>query len=884
MTIAPGSRLGPYEIVSRLGAGGMGEVFRARDTRLDRSVAIKVLPAELAHNEQFRLRFEREAKTISQLNHPNICTLYDVGEAPVSGAPAPLRVSYLVMELLEGESVADRVSRGPLPMRDVIRYGIEIAEALDKAHRAGIVHRDLKPGNIMITKSGAKLLDFGLAKSNVVDMSLDAATQHKPLTQEGTILGTFQYMAPEQLEGEEADARTDIFGFGTVLYEMATGRRAFEGKTKTSLIAAIVKENPRPIAELQPLTPPAFEHVVDKCLAKDADDRWQSAHDIASELRWISSAGSQAGVPAPLTSARMRRKRLLAIAAALGWLFAIGGAVAAAVFASRWRAASRVTQTEIAGAIASGLDAPLTVSPDGRRVATLVIDGKAQKLSIRDLATGEARTLAGTEGAGFPFWAPDGNAVGFFSGAKLKTVNADTGAIQTICDAPFGRGGTWSSLGVIVFAPNIASPLMKVSENGGTPVPVTNTHREGQTHRNPAFLPDGKHFLYCVGDVKDFLNASEVHAGSIDGGFDRKVLDYASNLAYAGGWLLTIRDRNLIAQRFGAGALESKGKPVAIAQNIEWYAPRWQGTFTVGGDTLVYQHAAQPKRQLLRLDALDGRTAAVADAGYLTIPALSPDGRRVVVNRFDVATHSSDLWMYDLAGGPATRLTFDARGTMEDGAVFSPDGQRIALSIFAARGASRLWIQPAGGGTRETLASGAGDFTVIEDWSRDGKALLVSPQRSKSGQDIEVIRLDGDRKSTPLVHSDASEMGGRFSPDAKWIAYQSDESGRFEIYVTNYPAATAKWQVSAGGGTRPFWSSDGRQLFFLTPEGRVVATAVHEGDSFSADAPRPVEALGDKIVDFAVAQNGRMVALREIDSGQAPLSVVVNWQELLRGK
>jgi len=327
MDLGSGTRLGPYEIISRLGAGGMGEVFRARDTRLDRSVAIKVLPAELAQNAQFRLRFEHEAKTISQLNHPNICTLYDVGDG------------YLVMELLEGETLADRISRGPLPMRDVIRYGIEIAEALDKAHRAGIIHRDLKPGNIMITKSGAKLLDFGLAKSNVVDLSLDAATHHKPLTQEGTILGTFQYMAPEQLEGLEADARTDIFGFGTVLYEIATGQHAFQGKTKTSLIAAIVKENPRPIAELQPLTPPAFEHVVDKCLAKDPDDRWQSAHDIASELRWISSAGSQAGVPVPLTTARTRRRRLIAVAAIVGWVFAFGAAVAAAVFAARWRAA-----------------------------------------------------------------------------------------------------------------------------------------------------------------------------------------------------------------------------------------------------------------------------------------------------------------------------------------------------------------------------------------------------------------------------------------------------------------------------------------------------------------------------------------------------------------
>ena len=873
MTIAPGTSLGSYEILAALGVGGMGEVYRARDKRLDRIVAIKVLIAGAGADRSMRARFKREAQAVSALSSPHICSLYDVGHEG--------DIDYLVMEYLDGETLANRISRGSLPLIQVLRFGIQIAEALNHAHRAGIVHRDLKPANIMITRSGAKLLDFGLAKARVVDLNMDTATAHKPLTQEGTILGTLQYMAPEQLEGLEADARADIFAFGQVLYEMATGHRAFEGKTKTSLIAAIVKGNPRPITELQPLTPAAFEHVVDKCLAKDADDRWQSAHDIASELSWISGAGAQAGVVSAPAGVGARR-RLLAVVAIAGWLIALGAAIAAAVLAARWRWASRVTQTEIAGAMAMALDAPLTVSPDGRRVATVVIDGKAQRLLIHDLATGEAKTLAGTDGATFPFWAPDGHAVGFFSGARLKTVNAETGAIQTICDSPYGRGGTWSPEGVIVFAPNIHSPLMKVSENGGRPAVTTTTHSEGQTHRNPAFLPDGRHFLYCV-EAEHLLHAGEVHAGSIDGGSDRKVLDYASNVEFVKGWLLTVRDRNLIAQRFDAGALKPEGKPVAIAQNIDWYGPRWRGTFAAGIDTLVYQHAAQPKRQLLRLDGLDGRAAVVADAGYFSNPALSPDGRHVVVNRFDVATHSSDLWMYDLASGSAARMTFDAHSTMDDSAVFSPDGQRIAMASWDG-GVSRVWLQPAGGGTRETLVPASNDYNIVEDWSRDGRTLLVSPQRSKGGQDIEVVRLDSDRKSIPLVSSIAREQGGRFSPDAKWTAYQSDESGRFEIYVTNYPAATAKWQVSTGGGTRPFWSSDGRQLFFLTPEARVAAAAIHGGESFSADPSRTVEALGDKIVDFAVSQNGRMVALREIDSGQAPLSVVLNWRELLRGK
>jgi Tol biopolymer transport system component/predicted Ser/Thr protein kinase len=873
MNIAPGSRLGPYEIVARIGAGGMGEVWKARDTRLDRSVAIKILSPAFAQNEQLRLRFEREARTISKLSHPHICALYDVGE------------NYLVMELLDGESLADRLAKGAMPLNDALRYGAQVADALDRAHRAGIVHRDLKPGNIMITKSGAKLLDFGLAKSAVVDFAVDGATQRKPLTQEGTILGTFQYMAPEQLEGLEADSRTDIFAFGSVLYEMATGRRAFEGKTKTSLIAAIVKENPRPIAEIQPLTPPAFEHVVVKCLAKDPDDRWQSAHDIAEELRWISEAGSQAGVPAPLAARKRSRARWVVLFAAIGWTLAVAAAIAAAMFASRWRAASRVTQTEIAAATTSNMDAPPAISPDGRRLAAVVVAGNTTGLWLRDLSTGEGRTLAGTEGATFPFWAPDGHAIGFFAGSKLKTVNAETGAIQNVCDALYGRGGTWSPLGVIVFTPNISAPLMKVGENGGKVLAVTKlTHGQGETHRNPVFLPDGKHFLYCDGQNLGSVGSAEaeLHAGSIDGGFDRKVLDYASNAAYVGRWLLTIRDRNLIAQRFDPDALEIRGKPVAIAQNIEWYLPRLQGTFAVGAETLVYEHAAQPKVQLLRLDGLDVPAKVVGDPAFYTGPALSPDGRRVILNRFDPATQDSDLWMYDLDGGPATRLTFDAVGDMQASAVFAPDGQRIALAAEGRAGPFQLWIQPAGGGTRESLKIDH-DFFVLEDWSRDGKTLLVTPQRRNTGYDVDIIHLDGDRKSVPLVHGDASEMGGRFSPNGKWIAYQSEESGRPEVYVTNYPAAAVKWQVSTGGGLRPFWSADGRQLFYLVGD-RVVVAAVHEGESFSADAPRPVEALGDKIVDFAVAQNGRIVALREIDLGKAPLSVVLNWQELLRGK
>jgi Tol biopolymer transport system component len=887
MSLAAGQRLGPYEIKAALGAGGMGEVWRARDTRLDRDVAIKVLPAGLAHDEQFRKRFDREAKVISSLSHPHICTLFDVGEAAASDDRPALH--YLVMEYLEGEALADRLQKGPLPLPDVLKYGQQIASALDAAHRQGITHRDLKPGNVVLTKSGAKLLDFGLAKAAaevgaMADGQTHLPTEARPLTEQGTILGTFQYMSPEQLEGQEADARTDIFALGAVLYEMTTGRRAFQGKTKTSLIAAIVKEEPPPIAEAQPLTPEALQHVVDKCLAKDPDDRWQSALDVASELRWISTAGSQAGVAARVTSSRARRSRLLAAAAIAGWTVAIAGVVTAVRISSRLRQATRVIQADLAEQTAVAWDAPLSVSPDGRRVA-IETPGATSQLAIRDLANGALKRLAGTEGASYPFWAPDGHALGFFAGGKLKTVNAETGAIQTICDAPAGRGGAWSPLGVIVFAPNVADPIVRVGENGGVASAVTMPGQPGlSTHRNPTFLPDGRHFLYCAAPANASLETASLRVGSIDGGFDRKVLDYASSAAFVNGWLLTVRDRNLIAQRFDPEKLVVLGKPVAIAQNINWYYGRYVGTFGAGAETLVYQHAAQPRRQLLRLDGGDARPVAVGEQAFIAGPAVSPDGRRAIVNRFDSTTNGSDLWLVDLGEGGTTRLTFTARGGMEDTALFSPDGERVALTGVDAGGVTRSWIQPTGGGTKQGLKPDSdNEYVELTDWSHDGKTMLISPQSLKTGQDVDVIHLDGDRKAVPLVQGPSDESAARLSPNGRWVAYQSTESGRPEVYVTSYPGATAKWQVSTEGGISPWWSADGRQLYYLGGD-RVFEAAVRDGASFSAGAARPVEALGDRIQAFAVARSGRIVAVREIDPGTPPLTIVRNWEQLLSGK
>src|SRR5712692_6329083 len=535
MNIAPGVRLGPYEVVAAIGAGGMGEVYRANDTRLDRIVALKILPSHLSSNPQFRERFDREARTISSLTHPHICTLYDVGHQD--------GVDYLVMEFVEGESLEERLTKGPLPIEQVLRYGIEIAEALDKAHRQGIVHRDLKPANIMLTKSGAKLLDFGLAKivaaeSPVVQLS-HMATAQRQLTQEGTIVGTFQYMAPEQLEGLEADARTDIFAFGTVLYEMATGKRAFAGKTKTSLIAAIVKENPRPMAELQPLTPPALEHVVNKCLSKDPDDRWQNAHDIAEELKWISEAGSSAGVAAPLLARRKSRERL-------GWVAAVAVAGGAAVFfATRQPAPPPRVESAIVppeGVAFSYVGGSIALSDDGRQVAFVGrgADGKSL-IWVRSLGSSVARPLAGTEGASFPFWSPDAKYIAFAAGDKLKKVSVTGGSPEILADAPQFLGGTWNRQGDILMS--TAPGIQRLPAAGGkVDMIIAGTNR---VLSSPRFLPDGKRFLFT--SLRGSSQTDGLYVALLDGREEKMVLPGVySNATYAPpGFILYSRDGDL---------------------------------------------------------------------------------------------------------------------------------------------------------------------------------------------------------------------------------------------------------------------------------------------------------------------------------------------------
>jgi Tol biopolymer transport system component len=895
MSLQAGSRLGPYELVAPIGAGGMGEVWRGKDTRLDRNVAVKILPAAFAEDEERRQRFEREARTISSLNHPHICTLFDVGREGDS--------HFLVMELLEGESLADRLQKGPLPPDQVAKLGAQVAEALDAAHRQGIVHRDLKPGNVTLTRTGAKLLDFGLARSGPADGAptdaTESPTEVRPLTTAGTVLGTFQYMAPEQIEGREADARTDIFALGALLYEMATGRRAFEGRSKTSLIAAILSSQPPPVSSVQAVVSPALDHVVRKCLEKDPDDRWQSARDVAGELRWITGAGSQAGAPAA-PSARRRKNRervawglvaLLAVATAgaLGWAARLRAALGEAVRPFRAEVVPP-PEMKVAG-VAQGA---LALSPDGQRIAFVAGDETRSRLAVRDLATGETRALAGTEGATFPFWSPDGGQVAFFAEGRLKKVEAAGGPVQAVCAAHAGRGGSWSRDGVIVFAPDITGPLARVPAGGGTPAPATRVPTPDVTNRNPWFLPDGRHFLFTTRESSSAPFGS-VAVASLDGGEPRVLLERGSNPQYADGFLFTVVDTNLLAQRFDTGKLALEGQAAAIADGVEYYNPRDIGQYSVSGAGLAaYRRTRLRKTRLVWLDRSGKELSAVGESSYYAALQMAADGRTLATVRTDAAGASADVWVLDLERAQTTRSTF-VSAPSDLSAALSPDGGRLAVSASAVGGwaGSTVWIQPvSGSGSRQSLLEKV-SFSV-GGWSPDGAFLLGDTQEAGTGFDVAYVSLADPSKVVHLTTSRFDETQAALAPSGRLFAYQSDETGRGEVFVSDFPTAARKWQVSRAGGSLPSWRSDGRELYFLDDEGALAVAVSERGGSLEVGAPErlpfPRRAFG---FDALVRGSGIGTALRSPDGRRflllrydsedvvEPVRLVRSWRRLL---
>jgi serine/threonine protein kinase/WD40 repeat protein len=861
----------------------MGEVYRARDTRLDRTVAVKVLPSAMSSSPEVRQRFEREAKTISQLSHPHICALYDVGREG--------ETEYLVMELLEGETLSDRLAKGALPLDQTLRYGQQIADALDKAHRQGIVHRDLKPGNVMLTKSGVKLLDFGLAKAiapSATPSSLTSLPTQQGLTQEGTILGTFQYMAPEQLEGKDADARTDIFALGAVLYEMATGKKAFSGATQASLIGAILHTEPAPISSIQPLVPPGLDRVIKTCLAKDPEDRWQSARDVASELKWTGQS-SEAAAPTA-SAARQRGGGWLAWAvAALAILLALV-AVAAAILNARRASPLPLIRTSI---VLPELSAPraATLSPDGTKVVLVARDSSGRSiLWIRSLDSLAAQPLSGTESSAFPFWSPDSRFVGFFADGKLKKIAVEGGPAQTLCDAPLSRGGSWGRDGTIVFSPVPDGPLYRVPASGGVAEAVTrfDPARGETSHRWPFFLPDGRRFLYLVASFGSGEERAKmgVYSGSLDSKEEKFILPAKSTMAYSPpGYLLFLRERTLMAQAFDEKSLTVRGDAFPVADRIQYFPQTANTLFSVSNTgLLLYQSgSSQVLAQLTWLDRSGREVGSLGVPADLANPRISPDGKRVAVDVIDHQTGNMDIWIYPSSGGVATRVTSDP--AIDGAPVWSPDGDRIAF-MSLRKGHPDVYLRNASGAGSEECILQSDRAKYTADWSPDGRFLLLRVIDAKSNLELWGLPVAGDRKPFPFLKAAFGVSHGQFSPDGHWVAYASNESGKWEVFVAPFPGPGGNWKVSAAGGSEPRWRRDGRELFYLAPDGKIMAVEVKTSPTFEAGTATPlfqtrrrVTVSSTDMFSYDVSADGQRF-LVSTDVGEvtsSPLTMVLNW-------
>jgi Tol biopolymer transport system component len=882
MALTSGAKLGPYEIQSPLGAGGMGEVYRARDTRLDRTVAVKILPSHLSENPDAKQRFDREARAISSLNHPNICTLYDVGNQ--------VGVDYLVMEFLEGETLANRLVRGPLTAEQLLKCANEICEGLEKAHRQGVIHRDLKPANIMLTKTGAKLMDFGLAKTTPavatpvsgLTMTSSEASPAQPLTAQGMVLGTFQYMAPEQVEGKEVDARTDIFALGAVLYEMATGKRAFAGKTTASVIAAVLERTPPAVSTVHPASPAGLDRVVQTCLAKDPDERFQNVHDVKLQLRWIAEGGSQAGVPVRVAAGRTNREKL-------AWSLICGFAILAAAFAVWTYARPRPpgagpvlafvpppTDTRfLAFGFGSG---PAVVSPDETKLAFTVIDQNGLiKLWTRSLKANNATAVPGTEGAASPFWSPDSRSLGFFAGGKLKTVDLGGGNLQALADSPWTETAAWAPDGTILFRPAARSPLLRVPAGGGQAVPMHALGANDYSESDPAILPDGKHVLIVVSDKSQHRRIALVSLTSSETKF---VLDDGRQPAYSGGFLFFIRNQKIFAQPFDADSGKVSGTATPVA-DADWYS-------VAGPSVLAFQSVSHDTR-LQWFDMSGNPTGTTGQVAYYLSPKISPDGKQLLFLMEDLQNlGATDLWSLPAAGGVSRRMTF---GPFWKGwSAWSPDGKYIAYGVKAPGKVSIVRKPSDGSGAEETLLTLGPEISAasVVDWSPDGRYLSFDAYDINQGRRAHwILPLFGDRKPfqcAPVVGGD--QYDGNFSPDGHWLAYFSDETGQPEVYVVPFPGPGGKYQISHGGGWIVRWDKKG-DLFFLTIGNQLMKAELNlSGKSLQVKALHPLFQMN--LADtpaplFDVSADGqRLVAVTLARPESSSISMLLNWPALLQ--
>jgi len=887
MPLASGTKLGPYEIDSPLGAGGMGEVYRARDTRLERTVAIKVLPAHAAERHDLRQRLEHEAKAISSLSHPNICTLYDVGHQ--SG------INYLVMEYLEGETLADRLSKGPLPAAQVLHYGVEIAEGLEAAHRNGITHRDLKPGNIMLTKSGVKLMDFGLAKSRAAAASISSVTleaKNQPLTAEGTVVGTFQYMSPEQIEGKEADTRSDIFAFGAVLYEMATGKQAFSGKSQASVAAAVMAFEPPPISSLQPMTPPGFEFVVTTCLSKDPENRFQSAHDVKLQLQWTREIAHKPDISLP----RVRR-RTWQVAAAVTLVSLLLMTAAVAIYA-RWFVHPPRVQAYIPPPDKMGFNltdddgsGPAVISPDGSNISFVASDAQGKhQVWVRALAEPSARALPGTDGAAYPFWSADGKSIGFFAEGKLKRIAVSGGPALDICGVTRPRGGSWSPDGnTILFSPDTTAGIFRVPAHpGSTPVAVTRLDPTYHTtHRWPRFLPDGKHFLYLASSHVNPgpTERNGIHWASLNGKENRFLMPADSGAVYVSDYLLFVQNGALMAQPFSPENGRLSGDPVVITDDVFRNSGTWRAAFDASPTGVLVFHAGSSiLGSQLQWFAPNG--AALGKLGerdrYIDL-RLSPDNHKLAVT---VGDPLADVWIFDLIRGTRARFTFGTGNTSTP--VWSPDGKYLFFSLRRSGGSLDLYRKPLVGAAEPQPILASDTLKHAGDISPDGRFLLFEQRREDVLNTLWVMPLFGDRKPYPLLAKAVPAYAARFSPDGKWVVYNSSESGPMEIYITSFDHG-GKWQVTSNGGWGPKWRADGKAIYYYSrADGYIREVPVTlKGDDVEIGTHKPLFRATNAGFTFwerpfDASSDGKRFLVNTVELEESkPISLVLNWKTLI---
>jgi Tol biopolymer transport system component len=893
--LAAGSRLGPYEILSPLGAGGMGQVYKARDMRLDRVVAIKVLPAALNLDPDFRARFEREARVISQLSHPNICALFDVGDHDAA--------RFLVMEYLDGETLAARLERGAMTVEETARIGTEIADALGAAHRAGIIHRDLKPANVVLTRSGgrsagsehAKLLDFGLAKTVLAiapvgtgDAASMTPTITNPLTGQGTILGTFQYMAPEQLEGSEADARSDIWAFGCVLYEMLTGVRPFSGKSQASLIGNIMHGAPPPIRERQPLVSPALDHVVQRCLQKDPEARWQTIADAGRELSWAATT-MEGPDQSQVVRAGGYRAAVWVIAAAL-----VGASVAAVLMAIRGAPSAAPGLSPMKLTLLAPNDLTMTpfgsagtphfsLSPDGRQIVFVAsAAGRGPSLWVRPLDSRNAREIAGSNDASTPFWSPDGQAVGFFAEGKLKTIGLNGERPTLVASVADHAGGTWRE--DVILVGQAVGPIMRVGLSDRVLTPATTiSPAAGERrvlsigHRWPQFLPDGRRFIYLE-------SAGSVVLGDLDSPSSELLLNVGATAVYAAGFLLFVPpdSARLMAQRVDPRSFTPIGAAREILDQVRYAAGSAYPPVSVSDNGLLsYWDGTTVSTTPEWFDREGNPLSTVPAPSQTHLFAIRPNGGRVAFVR------SNGIWLLEPTGA-LSRFSF----TKEAGAtgpIWSHDGQDI-LFTSVSNNLLALFRRPVSGTQPEQLlgtipgTSGMqfGNYRAT-DWSRDGRTALISISGERSGRDISAFAID-TRQVTPLFQSTAYEIQGRFSPDGRWIAYASNETGRWEVFVETFPPSGSRWQVSTDGGSQPIWRRDGSELFFLAPDRKLMVAAVTSGTTFTRGVPRALfetrmrPTYAPYPVNYDVTADGDRFLIDSVRPDTGPtISIVVNW-------